>query len=163
RFANYVAAYDRGTLRTPVVQVRHLHVVQAEGPENRGVQIMNVNGPLDSAQTEIVRGADYCALLHATARHPRGEAPGIVVAAVAFFVEGRAPEFPAPHDQSGIEQAARFEIGQQSGDRDIGLLTTTPMQLVEVGVRVPAASAPGIQLDEAYAALYQTPRQQAIG
>jgi hypothetical protein len=39
-----------------------------------------------------------------------------MVAAVPFFVEGRAPEFAAPNDERAIKKAARFQIGEKSGE-----------------------------------------------
>ena len=48
------------------------------------------------------------AWLNAAASHPNGEAPRVMVAALALLIKGGAAKFARPHHQSALEQAARF-------------------------------------------------------
>src|SRR5947209_1577637 len=89
---------QRGTLGAAVVQVGDLHVIEAETPEDRRVEIVDVDRALDLAEADLVGAADDGAALDSAAGHPHGEAPRIVVAAVTLLVERRAAEFPAPDD-----------------------------------------------------------------
>ena len=57
----------------------------------------------------------------AAAGHPHGEAPWVVVAAVAFFALGGAAEFAAPDDEGGVEETACFEVFEETCDGFIGL------------------------------------------
>ena len=46
--------------------------------------------------------------------------PGVVVAADAALRDRHAAELGVPDDQRGVEQAARLQVGQQAGDRQVG-------------------------------------------
>src|SRR3954471_22688311 len=96
-------------------------MVEAHEMKNSCVEVMNVDALFDGAQADLVRSADDTAGLRAAAGHPHAEAPGIVIASEAFFVEGRPSEFAAPDDERLIEQAARFQVGEQTRNRAIGL------------------------------------------
>ena len=49
RLADYVAAYNGGALGASVVKIGHLHVVEAEAPEDGRVEIVDVGRALDGA------------------------------------------------------------------------------------------------------------------
>src|SRR5689334_3532236 len=57
-----------------------LFVVKSEGGEDGGVEVAELDGTIDSHESEIVRGADPTGL-YPTACHPDGEAGGVVLAA----------------------------------------------------------------------------------
>src|SRR5215510_4333156 len=88
--------------------------------QDRRVDVVDVRPFFNRAQPDLIRGADDLSAFDTAAGHPHRETPGVVVAPVAFLVEWRAAEFTAPYDQRRIEQSARLQIGQQSGDWLIG-------------------------------------------
>ena len=79
---------------------------------------------LYGAEAELVGGAVGHAALEAAAGQPDGEAPVVVVAAIAALRCRRAAELAAPEDERLIEQAALFQVLQQGGDR----LDPTPLR-----------------------------------
>src|SRR5262245_19066316 len=87
---DHLPAIDRGALVAAVVQVGQLQVVEAQGMEHRRMDVVHVDGALDGAQAELVGRADGLPAANAAARHPDGEPPRVVVAAVALLVEGGA-------------------------------------------------------------------------
>src|SRR5215471_17910508 len=97
-------------------------MIHAEQAEQGGVQIVDVNLVGSGAQPDVIGGADHFAALDAATGHPDAEAVGVVVAAAANAAvgvtvgHGGASEFAAPNHQGAIQQAARFEVGEQPGD-----------------------------------------------
>ena len=79
-------------------------MVQSEQVQNRGVQIVNVNGILDCLEAEIV-GCAIWARLRSSAGQQDREAVNVVVPAVVDRTESaqvhhwRAPEFAADNHQ----------------------------------------------------------------
>src|ERR1700730_16135905 len=96
-----------------------------------------MNGPLDRAQTDLIGRTDVLPAFYTTAGHPHGEAPGIVIAAVALFIEWRAAELSAPDHQSLIEHAAGLEVRQQPRNRLVRRAATLGMILLAFRMRVP--------------------------
>src|SRR5580658_7644955 len=98
---------------------------------------MHMDGFVDGLPTEIVRRAVSHAALYASASQPDRKAVGIVIAAVvdlsahetaAYFHHRRSAEFGAAHDEGFVEQAARFQILDQRGERLVGILTGLAVQ-----------------------------------
>src|SRR5688572_3888022 len=93
--------------------------------ENRGVQVMQMDGVLDRSEPEFVRAADNASALHASSSHPNCEPVRIMIAsfrtAATTVGSGAAPELAAPDDKGGIEQTAGFQIGEQAANGLIGL------------------------------------------
>src|SRR6476646_1659390 len=89
------------------------------------MEVVEVDPVGDGAQAEFVGVSDYLASLDASARHPDGEAVGIVVAAFratrTAIRHGAPAEFSAPDYQRGIEQTAGLEVRKQSGNTFVGL------------------------------------------
>lgn len=54
--------------------------------------------------------ADNWPLRDTAASHPKGEAPGIMIAAFTFPIERSAAEFASTDDQSGAHQAASLRV-----------------------------------------------------
>ena len=82
--------------------------VEAEGVEDGGLEIADIDGVLGDGVAEVVGGAVVEAGLHAAAGHPDGEAVGVVVAAeefraVARLVHRGATELSTPDDECLIE------------------------------------------------------------
>src|SRR5271166_3131883 len=84
---DYFACQNCGTFRAAVVHESSLHVIEPEHPEDRGVNVVNVNRSLRRTHTDFVGRAHILAALGAAACHPHGKAPGIVIAAVAQLIE----------------------------------------------------------------------------
>src|SRR5262245_21322661 len=69
---------------------------------------------------------------------------------------GRAAEFRRPHDQRLVEQAARFQVSDQTGD---GLVDIARQRLVSlhIAVRVPILRRADVyQFNESHAAFYHS-------
>src|SRR5262249_21147764 len=92
-------------------------------------------------EAELVGGADDLAAFDTAAGHPYSEAIRVVVTALgavsAAVGDGAAAEFAAPDDEGGIEESPRLQIGQQAGDRLIGLGGAQLVVLVAGDVAVP--------------------------
>jgi hypothetical protein len=106
--------------------------------------------------------------LHAGTGHPAGEAVGIVIAALrAFLEEGHAAELGAPDDERVLQQAALFQVADQSGG---GLVEDVRMHVIlrlEIAVAVPVEfAAAGIgtveELHETHAALDEATGEDAV-
>src|SRR5690349_7412143 len=69
----------------PAVAIRELLVVQSHLVQNRGVQIMHVNGILDHAEAEVVRPAVDEAAFESASRKQHSEAQMIVIAAALYL------------------------------------------------------------------------------
>ena len=96
-------------------------VIKTEQMQDRGVQVVDVDLPLDRPKAEFVRGAMHVPALDAAAGQPHGETVMVVVAAFARQVVGeahrqfhgrRAAELPSPNHQGVVKHAALFEVLQ---------------------------------------------------
>jgi hypothetical protein len=83
-------------------------VVKAEQLQNRGVQIVDVNGIIHGAQSEFIRCADRFAAFNAAARELCGEAVRIVIppdmaasgnGAITFLLHAALPCRTVPEQQ----------------------------------------------------------------
>ncbi len=137
-------------------------MIQAEQPEDRGVDIVNVAGALDGAQTDLVGGADILPCFRSASGHEHREAPRIVVPSVAFLIERSASEFASPHDQGIVQHAARFQIRNQAGDRLIRFAAARRVVAFNIDVGVPTAARAGVQLHKTHAPLHQPPGQKTV-
>src|SRR5205823_4540958 len=117
------AFVERGALGTAFVGIDQAHVVEPKEPEDRRVEVVDVQPILDGMEAELVRRADRLAAADSPARHPHRESGRVVIAPVAFFALRRATELATPDDQRVLEHAARLEILQQPGDRLVGRAT----------------------------------------
>src|SRR5262249_6930000 len=147
-----------------LVAVGQAAVVQAEQVQQRGVEVVDVDGVAGDAPADVVGGAVDVAAADAAAGQPDGEGEGVVVAAghvgvaAAVLAQRRAAELRQPQHQRRVEQAAPLQILEQGGDGLVGHLAVVAQLGVEVAVVVPRGV---VQADEADAALDQPPGQQA--
>src|SRR5207245_1506446 len=109
----------RQSVIPPTVAVGQPLVIQAHQVQNRGVQVVDMDFVLDGVPAVIVGGAVRQAAAHPPAGEPHGESEGMMLAAIRALRRRRAAEFAAPDDERFIEQSARFQILQQTGDRFI--------------------------------------------
>src|SRR5205085_11058789 len=93
QFGDDVAVIDRWALVTAIVKEGESLCIQTEAMKDGGVDVENVGAIFDGAQADFVGAADHVAGLDAPAREPHGEAPGIMVAALALLVKRRAAKF----------------------------------------------------------------------
>ena len=148
-----------------LVLERQLGVVDPQAMQDRGVQVMDVDGVASDVVAEVVGRAVSDAGLDAAAAQPDREAARMVVAAVivrgqcALAIDGPA-EFAAPDDQRVVEQAALLEVRDEGGRRLIGIAALAGDLRGQVRMLVPAAVE---ELDEAHAPFGQPARQQAVG
>src|SRR5262249_46830749 len=123
---------------------------------------MDVDGLLDCPHPDLVSSSEVLARFNSAPGHPHREAPWIVVAAIALFVERRTTEFASPDDQRILQHPSPLQIGEQPGDWFIG--STAPFGVVALDtlMRIPAAARTAIQLDEAHASFDEPSRHQAV-
>src|SRR2546425_63302 len=79
-----------------LMTVNQFGMIQAHQPENRRVDVVDMQAVLHRAKTQFVSLANDLSAFHATARHPHGKAGRIMVAAIALFAHRCAAKFPAP-------------------------------------------------------------------
>ena len=100
-------------------------VVEAEQVQNRGMQVGDMAAVGDGVVAEVVGGAVGLAALDAAAGEPDAEAIGVVVAAVLALGARGPAELATPDDERLVEQPALLQIGEQAGDRQVGLLAAS--------------------------------------
>src|SRR5437868_6597137 len=149
---NNLAMHIRQPEIPSVVAVGQPRVVQPQEMKNRGVQVVDGDAVFGGAVADFVGGAVLGAALDAGAGEPDGEGVRVVVAAgAAALDQGEPAEFAAPDDQRFVQQAAAFQVREQSGDRHVGLAGETGVVGLDVHVAVPASFvflAAGINLHE---------------
>src|SRR6516225_3255589 len=140
-------------------------VIEAQEPEDSGVQIVNVDGMLDGTETEIVGGAMNLASLDAAAGQPHAETIVIVVAAIdAAGIGARSRQLhrrssaklAAPDQQRIVQHAALFQVFQKASDGLIAFPGQTAMLRFQIIVAVPGLAGAVPDLDEANA-FFQEP------
>src|SRR5437588_399482 len=109
-----------GQPKIPTLEaVRQLEVVQAEQMQQRGMEIVDVNGVLDNAPADVIGLADDLPALDAAAGHPDAKGKGMMVPttdaleAWSIFPQGGAAELRGPDDQRRVQQAALLEIFEE--------------------------------------------------
>ena len=160
--------YFAGDIGEPIiaafVAVDELLMIDAEEVEHGGVEIMNVGGIADDIVAEVVGFAVHRAWFDAPARHPDGEATGMMIATEVVLFDGAlavsgAAEFAAPDDESFVEEPALFEIGDEGGASLIGFQAFLAEAFGETAMMIPVAVA---ELDEADIAFGESASEEAI-
>ena len=105
---NQLAVHISKAHIAPIETIRELRVFQAEQMQNRGVQVVDGHDLLFRLETEFIAGADRQATLDSRSGHPYRHRTRVVIAADASLRDRHAAELAVPHDQSGIQQTARF-------------------------------------------------------
>jgi hypothetical protein len=140
-----------------------LFVIETEQREQRGVQIVNVDGFFRGFEPEFIGGAMNGAALYAATGKPHRESVMVVVAAVLDVgvggarcgdLDGRsASEFAAPNNQRVLKQTPLLEIPEKRANGLIAFARETAMICSDLLVTVPWLAFPMPDLHEAYAAL----------
>ena len=140
-------------------------MVEAEEVQQRGVEIVDVDGVAGDVPAEVVGGAVNVSGVDAAARHPDRETARMMVAPIV----GRGqlplriigpPEFTAPHHQRIIQQPALFEIRYQSEAGLIDVFALPPDAARQAAVMIPSRM---IELNKPDVALAQTAGQKTVG
>ncbi len=143
--ADDVGLFDAGeALVEALVLEDEAAVIDAEAVEEGGVEVVHVHRVFHDVVAEVVGLAIDGSGADTTAGEPHGEVPGMMIAAVGFggeFALGidGAPEFAAPDDEGGIEEAALFEVGDQGSAGLVGIEALVAEGGGEVVVLIPAA------------------------
>ena len=140
-------------------------VIDAELVQDGRVEVVDMDFAGDCAVAHVVGLAIGEAAFDSAAGHPGAEAFGLVFASVLLDRRGAAEilapwgaaKFTAPHDERVFEQAARFQILEQGGDRLIGLRTQLGQVAADIAVVIPAAHR---HLHKAHAGLAEFARKQ---
>ena len=90
------------------MEKRQPFVIETQLIKYSRVDVVNVIGLVDSSQPDLVRGADRLPGFDSATGHPNGEAPRVVIAAVALFVERRPAKLAAPNHERVVQQSAAF-------------------------------------------------------
>src|SRR5260370_15911316 len=91
-------------------------VVDSQEMEQGGVQVVNLDLVFDDEVAVVVGGAVDGSALAAATGQPDRETKGIVIAAVRALGHGCTAELTAPQDQGLLQQAARLQVLEQTGD-----------------------------------------------
>src|SRR5260221_2615241 len=139
----------------PGMMERELFMIEAEQVQDRGLEVVNVDGILDDVKAELVRRAVSQPALHAAAGQPHRVSARMMIAAERTAERGirldhrRAAEFAAPNHERVVEQAALLQVHHQRRARLVGRAAVFLRVAGHVGLRVPAFV---VDIDEAHAA-----------
>ena len=81
------------------------------------MEIVDTDGLLHDAETEVVALADDLAAGDSGAGHPDAEGIRIVIAAHTALGDWHTAEFGVPDDERIVEHSAAFQIFEQTGNR----------------------------------------------
>ena len=129
------------------------------------MEVVHVHAVLHDVVAVFAGLAVGGARLDAAARHPRGEAPRMVVATeiatrrVMPLAVVRPPEFAPPDHERVVEHPAGGEVGDERRGRLVGLLALPLDAARQAAVMVPVLV---VELDETHAPLGQPPGEHAV-
>ena len=91
-------------------------VIEAHEMENRGVEIVDVDGILHDVDSQFVGHPVGHSAFDAPARHPDGEPVGVMIASHVVLVDGQLnggspAHFASPDDQGVLQHVALLQIG----------------------------------------------------
>src|SRR3984957_15881417 len=149
------------------VFIRQLGVIEPQAIENGRLQIVDVDLILNYAEPELIRFPYDRAALDSSARHEHAVAEWMMIATAVFRIAGianfdhrRAPEFPAPQNQSRIEQPALLQIANERGCRSVGDVAIFLEIAIEIRMLIPTGVH---QHHESHTALDHPARQKTVG
>ena len=118
---------------------------------------------LHGMESEVVSGTDGLSAVDAATGHPHGKPSWVVVASVAFFAHGGAPELAAPDDECFLEETARVKVLEKAGDGEIRFSEQFRVVAFDFCVCVPFASCAAVELDKADAAFNEAAGEETHG
>src|SRR6185312_7163551 len=121
-----------------------LFVVDAEGGEDGGVEIVDMDAIADDVVAIVIGFAVDDARLDAAAGKQHGEAAAMMVAAIVGLGEralavNSSAKFAAPDDERFIQQPALLEVCNESASGLIDVLALPADLMGQVTVLIPAA------------------------
>jgi len=122
---------------------RQPFMVQSQQMQHGGVQIMHRDSVLHGLESKVVGLSVDHAASNSTAGQPHGESIVVVVPSIAVFGHRCAAEFSTPGHQSVFQQAALFQISEQSGDGLVDLAAEFRNVAVDVSMARMWASRAG--------------------
>lgn len=146
QFRNHTSMINIGqTFIAAVVIEGQSFVIKPQLVQNRCVQIGCLSAVGDGSIAEIIGGPVSLTAANSTTGKPDAEAVRMMITslnagdlvAIALFSARRATKLTAPQDKCGIKQATLFKVGQQAGNREIGLSATAASSGHVVRVSVP--------------------------
>lgn len=124
-------------LLATLVEEAQVILVQAELVQNRGMYIPEMDRIFHGLQADGIRRSHHLAAFDTSTRHPNTEAQVVVIATLTALRLRRPSEFPAPKNQSAIEQTPPLQVLQQTSDGLIGLGRHADVILFDIFVGVP--------------------------
>ena len=98
------------------MEVTQLFIVQSHQVENRGMDVTNGNGFVESSKAEFIGFACRRTAFDIPASHPHGEGVGIMFTTGRFseaaVLEGGSAHLRCPDDQRFLQKTSIFEIRQ---------------------------------------------------
>ena len=167
RFLHHVAAHAGQPRVHAGVEIRQLGVVEAHQVQDRGVQVGDVAAVFDGSKpSSSVAPIAWPPLTPAPASHIEKPCqlwsrPGLPTPSLV----GVRPNSPPQIEQRLVPEPGALQVGDQRGDRLVGLAGVQLVVGDAVVVAVPGVldvAAAGIELDEAHALLEQPARDQAL-
>ena len=145
--------------------VSQAFVIDAKQMQDRGLQIVYVDGLFSDIEAEVVGTAVNVSLANTTSGEPDTEGLWMMVASVGLltatdFAHGCSSKFSGHHDKCFIQQTALIEIVDESGDAAVGHFTVPAKSSSEIAVMIPRAVN---QMHEANTAFHHSAGQQAVG
>ena len=87
---------------------------------------------------------------------------GFVIATVSFLAHGSSSEFSAPDHERFIEETALLQIRDETDNGLIDISAEPGVVDFHLGVAVPLASRPVVELDKADSPLHEASRHEAL-
>ncbi len=155
-------------LHAVVVEAEFL-VIEAEGVQGGGVEIVAIRRVLGGLVAEVVCAAVGGAPLGAASGHPGGEGSGVVIAPLALR-GGLAAKLGGADDECLVQHASRFQIRDERGGSVVEDGAPVAMIAHEVLVAVPVRAdlfgrsvlGSAEDLDKAHAAFDEPTGQKAL-
>ena len=121
-------------------------VIQSEGVQNCGMQVMHVHGLFHGMESEVISGSPRQSTANSATGHPDTEGSRMMISAITIFNCGRPPELGAPDDKCFIQQSALFQILQQGCNRPIDSRTFPAKSCIILCVVIPGVVGGGLDI-----------------
>lgn len=124
----------------PSIAVGQLFVIEPEQVKDGGMEIIDVYLVHRRLVPDLIRLAIRKAALDPATGEPCGKTMRVVIATglTPLLSNRQATEFPSPYHKGLVKQTPLIKVGQQTGNRLIGLGRKPRMVSFNVGMPVPA-------------------------
>ena len=110
RLIDHGSFVERGSFGSSLVSEDEFLVIESDGMQEGGVQVVDMSGCFDGVHAEVICGPDRLSAPDSASGHPHRKPVGIVVSAIAFFRHRSPPEFAAPDDECFVEESSLLEV-----------------------------------------------------